>query len=331
MLDKLRNIGIMAHVDAGKTTTTERILYYSGTKHKVGDVDDGDTTTDFDPLERQKGITINSPPSPSTGARHAINIIDTPGHVDFTAEVERSCASSTAPSASSAPWAASKCSRETVWRQANKYKVPRIAYVNKLDRMGADFWDCVEQMKTKLLRHAGHGAPFPPARIDAVQGHHRPDRHEVRHPRRHRQDQPQVLHSTTSPTKYKDEASSTATSCWRRSPASDEIAELILEGKEVSEDTDSQGAPQGHARRTSSPRSIAARRRCSTACSSCSTWSWIVCRARSIGRRWMASSEDEGSDAAQAGPEGAVSGSGVQDGRRERRATSSTSASTPAN
>ena len=95
MLDKVRNIGIMAHVDAGKTTTTERILYYSGTKHKVGDVDDGDTTTDFDPLERQKGITINSAAvsidwADRQGNDIAINIIDTPGHVDFTAEVERS-------------------------------------------------------------------------------------------------------------------------------------------------------------------------------------------------------------------------------------------------
>src|SRR5579871_6601046 len=90
MLDKVRNIGIMAHVDAGKTTTTERILYYSGTKHKVGDVDDGDTTTDFDPLERQKGITINSAAVSIDWGDTTINIIDTPGHVDFTAEVERS-------------------------------------------------------------------------------------------------------------------------------------------------------------------------------------------------------------------------------------------------
>src|SRR5215204_4985038 len=90
MLDKVRNIGIMAHVDAGKTTTTERILYYSGTKHKVGDVDDGDTTTDFDPLERAKGITINSAAVSIDWGDVAINIIDTPGHVDFTAEVERS-------------------------------------------------------------------------------------------------------------------------------------------------------------------------------------------------------------------------------------------------
>src|SRR6476620_11300159 len=90
MLENVRNIGIMAHVDAGKTTTTERILYYSGTKHKVGDVDDGDTTTDFDPLEKQKGITINSAAVSIDWGDMAINIIDTPGHVDFTAEVERS-------------------------------------------------------------------------------------------------------------------------------------------------------------------------------------------------------------------------------------------------
>jgi elongation factor G len=155
MLDKVRNIGIMAHVDAGKTTTTERILYFSGTKHKVGDVDDGDTTTDFDPLERQKGITINSAAVSIDWQDHdgndiAINIIDTPGHVDFTAEVERSLRVLDGAVGVFCAKGGVEVQSETVWRQATKYKVPRIAYVNKLDRMGADFWGCVEQMKTKL-------------------------------------------------------------------------------------------------------------------------------------------------------------------------------------
>src|SRR5215204_2495942 len=150
MLEKVRNIGIIAHVDAGKTTTTERILYYSGTKHKVGDVDDGDTTTDFDPLERQKGITINSAAVSIDWGDIAINIIDTPGHVDFTAEVERSLRVLDGAVGVFCAKGGVEVQSETVWRQANKYKVPRLAFVNKLDRMGANFWGCVEQMKTKL-------------------------------------------------------------------------------------------------------------------------------------------------------------------------------------
>src|SRR5437868_7954447 len=151
MLDKLRNIGIIAHVDAGKTTTTERILYYSGTKHKVGDVDTGNTTTDFDPLERQKGITINSAAVSIDWGETAINIIDTPGHVDFTAEVERSLRVLDGAIGVFCAVGGVEVQSETVWRQSNKYKVPRIAFVNKLDRMGADFWGCVEQIKEKLL------------------------------------------------------------------------------------------------------------------------------------------------------------------------------------
>jgi elongation factor G len=150
MLENLRNIGIIAHVDAGKTTTTERILYYSGTKHKVGDVDSGDTTTDFDPLEKAKGITINSAAVSIDWGETAINIIDTPGHVDFTAEVERSLRVLDGAVGVFCAVGGVEVQSETVWFQANKYKVPRIAYVNKLDRMGADFYDCVEQMKAKL-------------------------------------------------------------------------------------------------------------------------------------------------------------------------------------
>jgi elongation factor G len=149
-LEKTRNIGIIAHVDAGKTTTTERLLFYSGTKHKVGDVDTGDTTTDFDPLERQKGITINSAAVSIDWGEYAINIIDTPGHVDFTAEVERSLRVLDGGVCVFCAVGGVEVQSETVWFQANKYKVPRIAYVNKLDRMGADFFDCVEQMKQKL-------------------------------------------------------------------------------------------------------------------------------------------------------------------------------------
>src|SRR6187200_192036 len=150
MLENLRNIGIIAHVDAGKTTTTERILYFSGSKHKVGDVDEGNTTTDFDELEKKKGITINSAAVTVEWGDKQITLIDTPGHVDFTAEVERSLRVLDGAVGVFCAKGGVEVQSETVWRQATKYKVPRVAYVNKLDRMGADFWGCVEQMKSKL-------------------------------------------------------------------------------------------------------------------------------------------------------------------------------------
>ncbi len=150
MLENLRNIGIIAHVDAGKTTTTERILYFSGSKHKVGDVDTGDTTTDFDPLEKAKGITINSAAVTVEWGETRINLIDTPGHVDFTAEVERSLRVLDGGVCVFCAVGGVEVQSEKVWFQANTHNVPRIAYVNKLDRMGADFFGCIEQMKEKL-------------------------------------------------------------------------------------------------------------------------------------------------------------------------------------
>jgi elongation factor G len=150
MLENLRNIGIIAHVDAGKTTTTERILYYSGSKHKIGDVDSGDTTTDFDELEKKKGITINSAAVTIEWGDTQITLIDTPGHVDFTAEVERSLRVLDGAIGVFCAVGGVEVQSEKVWFQANSYKVPRLAYINKLDRMGADFVGCVEQMKQKL-------------------------------------------------------------------------------------------------------------------------------------------------------------------------------------
>ena len=149
-IERYRNIGISAHIDAGKTTTTERILYFSGTKHKVGDVDSGDTTTDFDPLERAKGITINSAAVSVDWGDNTINIIDTPGHVDFTAEVERSLRVLDGAVGVFCAVGGVEVQSETVWFQANKYRVPRIAYINKMDRTGADFYDCVNQIVEKL-------------------------------------------------------------------------------------------------------------------------------------------------------------------------------------
>src|SRR6201998_3627978 len=150
MLDRVRNIGIIAHVDAGKTTTTERILYFGGSKHKAGDVDDGNTTTDFDPLEKAKGITINSAAVTVEWGDTRITLIDTPGHVDFTAEVERSLRVLDGAVGVFCAVGGVEVQSETVWFQANKYRVPRIAYINKMDRMGADFEDCIKQMREKL-------------------------------------------------------------------------------------------------------------------------------------------------------------------------------------
>src|SRR5437868_2315529 len=150
MLENLRNIGIIAHVDAGKTTTTERILFFSGSKHKVGDVDEGNTTTDFDPLEKAKGITINSAAVAIDWGDTQITIIDTPGHVDFTAEVERSLRVLDGAVGVFCAVGGVEVQSETVWHQANRHHVPRLAFVNKLDRTGADFYGTVQQIKEKL-------------------------------------------------------------------------------------------------------------------------------------------------------------------------------------
>src|SRR5256714_5468145 len=150
MLENIRNIGIIAHVDAGKTTTTERILYFGGSKHKAGDVDEGNTTTDFDPLEKAKGITINSAAVTVEWNGTQITLIDTPGHVDFTAEVERSLRVLDGAVGVFCAVGGGEAPSQTVWHQANRHGVPRLAFVNKLDRIGADLWDVIGQMKDKL-------------------------------------------------------------------------------------------------------------------------------------------------------------------------------------
>ena len=149
-LDKYRNIGIMAHIDAGKTTTTERILYYTGKSHKIGEVHDGAATMDWMEQEQERGITITSAATTCFWQDHRINIIDTPGHVDFTIEVERSLKVLDGAVAVFDGVAGVEPQSETVWRQADKYKVPRICFVNKLDRTGADFFRCVDMIKDRL-------------------------------------------------------------------------------------------------------------------------------------------------------------------------------------
>ena len=149
-LAKTRNIGIMAHIDAGKTTTTERILYYTGKSYKIGEVHEGAATMDWMVQEQERGITITSAATTCFWADHRINIIDTPGHVDFTVEVERSLRVLDGAVAVFDGVAGVEPQSETVWRQANKYNVPRICFVNKMDRMGADFYGAVESIKDRL-------------------------------------------------------------------------------------------------------------------------------------------------------------------------------------
>lgn len=149
-LEKYRNIGIMAHIDAGKTTTTERILYYTGKSHKIGEVHDGDATMDWMAQEQERGITITSAATTAFWKDHRVNIIDTPGHVDFTIEVERSLRVLDGAVAVFDGVAGVEPQSETVWRQADKYGVPRMCFVNKLDRTGADFFRCVDMIVDRL-------------------------------------------------------------------------------------------------------------------------------------------------------------------------------------
>ena len=153
-LNRYRNIGIMAHIDAGKTTTTERILYYTGRSYKIGEVHDGAATMDWMAQEQERGITITSAATTCMWRDHRINIIDTPGHVDFTVEVERSLRVLDGAVAVFDGVAGVEPQSETVWRQADKYHVPRMCFVNKLDRTGADFYMCVDMIKDRLKANA---------------------------------------------------------------------------------------------------------------------------------------------------------------------------------
>jgi elongation factor G len=149
-LDKLRNIGIIAHIDAGKTTTTERVLYYTGLTHKLGETHDGESVMDYLDVERERGITVTSAATKCVWNGTEINIIDTPGHVDFTAEVERSLRILDGAVVIFCAKGGVEPQSETVWRQADKYGIPRIAYINKMDTLGADFYRVVDQIKTRL-------------------------------------------------------------------------------------------------------------------------------------------------------------------------------------
>ncbi|AUN99993.1 elongation factor G [Bacteriovorax stolpii] len=153
-IDKIRNIGIMAHIDAGKTTTTERILYYTGKSHKIGEVHDGTATMDWMIQEQERGITITSAATTCSWNKQTINIIDTPGHVDFTIEVERSLRVLDGAIGVFDAVSGVEPQSETVWAQADKYKVPRLAFVNKMDRMGANYENCISEIREKLDKKA---------------------------------------------------------------------------------------------------------------------------------------------------------------------------------
>src|SRR5215510_2437243 len=149
-LERIRNIGIIAHIDAGKTTTTERILFYTGRTYKIGEVHEGTAVMDWMEQERERGITITAAATTAQWKDHRINIIDTPGHVDFTAEVERSLRVLDGGVVVFDAVAGVQPQSETVWRQANKYNVPRICFINKMDRVGADFWRTVDMIAERL-------------------------------------------------------------------------------------------------------------------------------------------------------------------------------------
>src|SRR3990170_3906494 len=149
-LDKIRNVGIIAHIDSGKTTTTERILFYTGRTYKIGDIDEGTTQMDWMPQEKERGITIVSAATTTFWKKMRINIIDTPGHVDFTAEVERSLRILDGGVMVFDAEEGVQSQSETVWRQADKYKVPRICFINKMDKLGADFAATVKEIEDRL-------------------------------------------------------------------------------------------------------------------------------------------------------------------------------------
>ena len=149
-VSKIRNVGTISHIDAGKTTTTERVLFYTGYTHRLGSVDDGTTVTDFMPQERERGITIQAAAITCEWRDHQVNLIDTPGHIDFTAEVQRSLRVLDGGVVVFDSVAGVEPQSETVWRQADRFDVPRICFINKMDRVGADFWRAIETISDRL-------------------------------------------------------------------------------------------------------------------------------------------------------------------------------------
>ena len=234
MLERMRNIGIMAHIDAGKTTTTERILFYTGKIHSIGEIDDGAATMDWMSQEQERGITIQSAATTTFWRDFQINIIDTPGHVDFTAEVERSLRVLDGAVAVLCAVGGVQPQTETVWRQADQYHVPRICFVNKMDRVGADFFSAMKDVKEKFSAEPlplqipiGQGSDFEGV-IDLI---------SMREIRWDEESEGEKFSFSPVAPERMEEASS-----WREkaldvlSSFSDELTEILLEGQEPSEE-----------------------------------------------------------------------------------------------
>lgn len=230
-LDRTRNIGIMAHIDAGKTTTTERILFYTGVTHRLGEVHDGNATMDWMEQEKERGITITSAATTCFWKDHRINIIDTPGHVDFTVEVERSLRVLDGAVALFCAVGGVEPQSETVWRQADKYGVPRIAFVNKMDRIGADYYNAIEMMKTRL------GANPVPIYLPIGQGEMYCGNIDLIHNKAHMFNE-STLGSTVEeieiPTSLKEQAKKYRTAMLESvADVDDTLLEKYLEGEEI--------------------------------------------------------------------------------------------------
>ena len=233
-LDKMRNIGIMAHIDAGKTTTTERILYYTGKIHKIGEIDDGQATMDWMAQEQERGITICSAATTTSWKNHQINIIDTPGHVDFTAEVERSLRVLDGAVAVICAVDGVQPQTETVWKQADEFAVPRICFMNKMDRIGADFFGSMDDVHEKfgvdclaLQIPIGQGPEFEGV-IDLL---------EMKEIRWNEEDEGETFTITDVDASRLDQAQQ-----WREklidtvAGSDDALMELYLDGKEITVD-----------------------------------------------------------------------------------------------
>ena len=233
-LDKMRNIGIMAHIDAGKTTTTERILYYTGKIHKIGEIDDGQATMDWMQQEQERGITICSAATTTYWRDHQINIIDTPGHVDFTAEVERSLRVLDGAVAVICAVDGVQPQTETVWKQADEFSVPRLCFMNKMDRIGADFFGSMDDVAQKfgvetlaLQIPIGEGADFEGV-IDLL---------KMKELRWSAEDEGETITESDIDPSRLDQANE-----WREklvetvAGADDALMELYLDGKEITTD-----------------------------------------------------------------------------------------------
>ena len=241
-LERTRNIGIMAHIDAGKTTTTERILFYTGRTHKIGEVHEGAATMDWMEQEQERGITITSAATTCHWLNHRINIIDTPGHVDFTVEVERSLRVLDGSVTVFCAKGGVQPQSETVWRQADKYQVPRMAYVNKMDTTGADFYACVDQMRSRLNANA-IPVELPVGAEDTFQGI--VDLIKMR-AFIHKDDLGKVIEETDIPEDLKEKAEKFRSQMVEAAAEQDdELMMKYLEGEELSEDEIKMGLRKG--------------------------------------------------------------------------------------